>query len=1084
MKRDLPLKFLLRSYTKRNRGLWLKVILAGFCFVTSAVPTVAAGEKTPKKSSHQPVKSKRATKASSAFEFQVKGKVTDSKGEALIGASVSVKGTSLGTITDVNGNYALNAPDGNSTLVVSYLGYLPLEVPINGKATLNVTLQEDQTKVDEVVVVAYGTQRKISNVGAQSSVSVKELDQPVANISTMLAGRVAGVTGVQRSGQPGYDGADIWIRGIASMSGGSGPLVLVDGVERSMNNIDPQDVESFTILKDASATAVYGVRGANGVILIMTKRGEEGKPRVTFDYNQGITRFTKVPELIDGVDYMNLTNEAEYTRREPGTSGPLPKYSQEIINKTASGEDPFVYPNVNWLDEVFENFGRNRNANLNVSGGSPQAKYYVSLGYYDETGLFNTDAIAQYNATTRFTRYNVTSNVTLDLTKSTKVDLGIQGYIATGNYPAESAADIYGSALEISPIEYPVMYPGGFVPGRSSNGGSRNPYADAALRGYQNENKNQLFSNLRITQKLDRVTEGLSATAMFAFDAFNQHFIERSKREDTWIVDPNNPRNPDGTLNLGTAPTFSGQNFLSYGRSNGGNRRFYMEGALNYDRAFGKHRVSGMVLGNRSDLSDAFAGNFQASIPYRNEGVAGRATYSFDDRYFAEVNIGYNGSENFDPNRRYGFFPAFGLGWVVSNEKFFEPLSNTINFLKLRYTDGKVGQDSGAGRFAFLGEVRNKDDRGDNIRGYTFGRNRAGYGGIIEQTYGVAVTWVEARKQDIGIEINAFNSSLGIIFDVFKDRRVGAFVTRGDVPAYIGLTSIPSGNLGISENKGFDGTITYDKNIRDFSIGFRGTFSYNRNKVLENDQPAQLYPWLERRGTPLLANWGLTAEGLYSFEDDVNGDGFITPEDGDQYPAQYGKIQPGDIRYKDLNGDGRIDANDVSQIGQGDVPALTYGFGTSLGYKGLDISFFFQGQAEADIILEGRSIRPFSGDGGGENLYTIALDRWTEENPNPNAFYPRLSYGSGANGSNNNNQISSWWVKDIDFLRLKTAEIGYTIPSAISGKIGVGNARVYLRGVNLLTFSNFKLWDPELLTRNGARYPNISVYSLGFNLQF
>ncbi|WP_210464216.1 SusC/RagA family TonB-linked outer membrane protein [Rufibacter roseolus] len=1079
MKRDLPLKFLLSSYTQKNRGLWLKVVLAGFCFVSSAVPSQAIGEKASKKNTGLAVKSRQLARAGARVDFQVKGKVTDKTGSPLIGASVSVKGTAIGATTDVNGNYSINAPSESGTLVVSYIGYLSKEIAIGGKASIDIVLDEDQTKVDEVVVVAYGTQRKISNVGAQSSVSVKELDQPVANISTMLAGRVAGVTGVQRSGQPGYDGADIWIRGIASLSGSSAPLVLVDGVERSMNNIDPQDVESFTILKDASATAVYGVRGANGVILIMTKRGEEGKPRVTFDYNQGITQFTKVPKLIGGVDYMNLTNEAIYTRREPGGSIPTPKYSQEFIDKTASGEDPFVYPDVNWLDEVFERSGKNRNANLNVSGGSPQAKYYVSLGYYDETGLFNTDAIAQYNATTRFTRYNVTSNVTLDLTKTTKVDLGIQGYIATGNYPAENAATIYSSALEISPVEYPVMYPGGFVPGRTSNGGSRNPYADAALRGYQNENKNQLFSNLRLTQKLDQVTEGLSATAMFSFDAFNQHFIRRSKREDTWIVDPVNPRNPDGTLNLGTAPTFSGQNFLSYDRMNGGNRRFYMEGALNYDRAFGKHRISGLVLGNRSDYSDAFAGNFTESIPFRTEGIASRATYSFDDRYFAEVNIGYNGSENFDPANRYGFFPAFGLGWVISNEKFFEPLSNTINFLKLRYTDGKVGSDSGAGRFAFLGNVTD-----NNVRGYTFGRNRAGIGGIIEQTYGVAVTWVEARKQDIGIEINAFNSSLGIIFDVFKDRREGAFVARGDVPAYVGLTSIPSGNLGIVENKGFDGSINYDKNIGDFSMGFRGTFSYNRNKIIENDQPAQLYPWLERRGAPLLANWGYTALGLYSFEDDVNKDGFITPEDGDQYPVQFGRVQPGDIRYKDLNGDGRIDANDISKIGQGDVPALTYGFGTSLGYKGLDISLFFQGQAEADIVLEGRSIRAFSGDGGGENLYEIALDRWTEENPNPNAFYPRLSYGSGANGSNNNNQYSSWWLKEVDFLRLKTAEIGYTIPSAISGKIGIGNARVYLRGVNLLTFSNFKLWDPELLTRNGARYPNISVYSLGFNLQF
>jgi TonB-linked SusC/RagA family outer membrane protein len=1012
--------------------------------------------------------------------FQVKGKVTDSKGEPLIGTSVSIKGTNIGATTDMSGSYVLNAPGEDGILVVSYIGYLTQEVPIKARATVNIVLEEDQAKLEEVVVVGFGKQRKISNVGAQSTVSVKELDQPVANISTMLAGRVAGVTGVQRSGQPGYDEADIWIRGISSMSGGSSPLVLVDGVERSMNNIDPQDIESFTILKDASATAVYGVRGANGVILIVTKRGEEGKPRVTFDYNEGMTHFTKVPELVGGIDYMNLSNEAIFTRRTPGGDIPAPRYSQEIIDRTASGEDPFVYPDVNWIDEIFKDWGRNRNANLNVSGGSPLAKYYVSLGYYDETGLFNTDALAQYNATTRFSRYNVTTNVSLDVTPSTKVDLGIQGYMSTGNYPGESAASIYSSALEISPVEYPVMYPGGLVPGRNPNGGMRNPYADAALRGYQNENKNQMYSNLRVTQDMGALTKGLSATAMFAFDAYNVHTINRSKRQDTWIIDATNPRNPDGTLNVGTAPTYSGQNFLSYDRRNGGNRKFYSEAALNYDRAFEKHRVSGLLLFNRSDRSDAFAGDFRGSIPYRYQGLAGRATYSYDDRYFAEFNVGYNGSENFAPQNRYGFFPAFGIGWAVSNERFFEPISGTINFLKLRYTDGKVGGESGAGRFAYLSEVTD-----NNVRGYTFGLNRNGVGGIVEASYGVDVTWAESRKQDLGIEINAFNNSLGIIFDLFKEHTEGAFLQRGDVPAFVGLTSAPYGNLGVVENKGFDGSVNYNQNIGDFRVGFRGTFSYNRNKILENDKPEQRYAWMEgKTGVPILARFGYVADRLFTFEDDTNGDGYITPEDGDQFAQQFGQVQPGDIKYVDLNGDGLIDAYDRKQIGQGDVPALTYGFGTTIGYKGLDVSVFFQGQAEADIALEGRSIRPFSGDGGGENLYSIALDRWTEDNPDPDAFYPRLSYGSGTIGSNNNNQMSTWWIKDVNFLRLKTAEIGYTIPSRITDKAKIGNARVYLRGVNLLTFSKFKLWDPELLTSNGTRYPNVSVYSSGVNFQF
>ncbi|MDN5210458.1 TonB-dependent receptor [Fulvivirgaceae bacterium BMA12] len=1002
----------------------------------------------------------------------VTGKVSDENGEALPGVSILEKGTSNGTITDASGIFQLDVVDDNAILIFSFVGYLPQEIPVNGKSELNIEMSPDIQALEDIIVVGYGEQRKISFTGAQSSIPARELDHPVANISTMLAGRLAGITGVQRSGEPGYDGADIWIRGISTMSGGSNPLVLVDGVERSMNNIEPQDIESFTILKDASATAVYGVRGANGVILINTKKGKEGKPKVVFDYNQGITMFTKTPELLGGVDYMKLSNEALTTR------GEAPRYSQEVIERTESKYDPFVYPDVNWMEEVFRDHGNNRQASLNVNGGSATSKYYVSLGYYDETGLYNTDALAQYNSSARFTRYNVTTNINMNLTPTTKVDLGIQGYLADGNYPGESANTIFNGALEVSPVEYPVMYPGGYVPGRSPNGGMRNPYADATLRGYQNHNRNQLYSNLRVTQDLSGFTEGLSVTTMFAFDVYNEHRIQRRKREDTWIVDVNNPRNPDGTLNLGTVPTFQGQNFLSYSRSNGGNRRFYMETSLNYDRAFDRHRVGGLLLFNRSDYLNAFAGDFTESIPYRNQGLAGRITYSYDDRYFIEFNAGYNGSENFAPSKRYGFFPAFGFGWAISNEKFFEPLTNVIDFLKVRYTDGKVGSASGAGRFAFIGEVIRSGDSG-----YTYGKNRIRYDGIFEDSYAVDVTWAEARKQDLGIEINMFNYSLGIIVDVFKEYTEGAFLGRADIPNYVGLSTNPFGNIGIVENKGFDGSINFNKSFKDLVVGFRGTFSYNRNKILENGQPEQLYEWLERRGDPVLARYGFIAERLFTFEDDTDGDGYITTTDG-EFAEQFGQIMPGDIKYKDLNEDGRIDAFDQIQIGQGDVPALTYGFGVSLGYRNLDMSLFFQGQAEADIILSGTGIIPFRGDGGGANLYKVALDRWTGENPNPEAMYPRLSYGSAAVGQNNNTQTSTWWLRDIDFLRLKTAEIGYTLPSHIAGYLKMKNARVYMRGVNLLTFSKFDIWDPELLTSNGARYPNSTIFSLGVNIEF
>ena len=498
-----------------------------------------------------------------------------------------------------------------------------------------------------------------------------------------------------------------------------------------------------------------------------------------------------MPELADGVTYMQLANEALTTR------GQAPRYSQETIDRTASGEDPYVYPNVNWLNEVFEKWGYNRQAAVNANGGSATAKYYVSLGYYDETGLFATDALSQYNSETKFSRYNVTTNLTLDLSRSTRVDVGIQGYLSDGNYPGVSAVDIFSQAMLVPPVEYPVMYPGGIVPGRNPNGDQRNPYADVTQRGYQEETKNQLYSNITLKQNLDSWTEGLSASAMLAFDAYNEHVIRRDKRVDTYIVDATEPRNPDGTLNLGTLPTYTGQNFLSYGRANGGTRKFYTQANINYDRFFGKHYVTGLLLYNREDFSNAFASDFTLSIPFRYEGLAGRATYSYDDRYFIEFNVGYNGSENFAPSNRYGFFPAIGAGWLISNEKFFAPLAKTIDFLKIRYTDGKVGssnlgawnQISANQRFLFIGLVSS------DASGYTYGPSRSITTGIVESTYAVNVTWAESRKQDLGLDLHLLNSKFNVVFDLFKEKRTGLFLTRGDVPNFVGLTSDPYGNF-------------------------------------------------------------------------------------------------------------------------------------------------------------------------------------------------------------------------------------------------------------------------------------------------
>ncbi|MEE2772377.1 MAG: TonB-dependent receptor [Bacteroidota bacterium] len=1001
----------------------------------------------------------------------ITGTVTDGKGIPLPGVSVMEKNTTNGVQTNFDGEYTIQVQSQNAVLVYSYIGMKSQEQAVGSQTVLNVQLENDLESLDEVVLVGYGRQKKISVVGAQSTIEAEELEQPVANIGTMLAGRVSGLTGVQRSGLPGKDAADIWIRGIGTFAN-SGPLILVDGVQRSLNDINPIDIESFTILKDASATAVYGIRGANGVILIETKKGKIGKPKVMVDYFEGITQFTRVPDLVDGVTYMRLANEALTTR------GQEPKFDEEYIQRTASGYDPLLYPNVDWMDEVFNDYGRNRKATVNVNGGSQDSRYYVSLGYYDETGLFVTDGLENYDSTTRFKRYNFTSNLTVDITRTTNIQLGVRGYLSEGIYPQEGVGGIFGSAMEVSPVEYPKIYPGGFVPGKSANGGLRNPYAEVALRGYRTEIQNQINSNLRLTQELSFLTEGLSWTAMYAFDAYNEQNINRGKRENTYFVDQNNPYTRDGELILNL--TYTGNDFLGYSRDNGGERKTYLETSFNYDRTFGKHAVGGLLLFNRQDRINAFADNFTDAIPFRNQGVAARATYGYDDKYFLEVNGGYNGSENFAPKNRYGFFPSVAVGWVVSNEDFFKPVLNTIDYLKIRYSDGLVGAESGAGRFAYLNRVEQNRDWG-----FDFGESVQFIDGIRETYYGVDVTWSEARKQDIGIELNAFDSSLRIIFDLFKERTEGAFLRKRNLPNYVGLYDDPFGNLGVIENKGFDGSVNYNKRFNDFGIGFRGTFSYNRNKVIENGEPIQPYPWMEQRGQPLLARFGYVAERLYTLEDDTNGDGFITPADGDGIPSQFGQIMPGDVKYADLNGDGKIDAYDRQRIGQGDVPALTYGFGLTADYAGFDASVFFQGQAFADFMMGGSSIHPFDGGGGAGNLYTVAVDRWTPENDNPYAMYPRLSYGDSGIGQNNNTQTSTWWQRDIDFLRLKTAEIGYNLPDKLVEQWKLENVRFYARGTNLLTISSFDLWDPELsLASNGGQYPNISAVSLGTTINF
>jgi TonB-linked SusC/RagA family outer membrane protein len=1025
-----------------------------------SVPVYAAGADAP---------SYKWNKA----DVRISGTVRDRLGAPLEGVTVQVVGnTTITTTTDAAGKFSITVPE-KSILEFSSVGFKTQTIPVN-TLELEVVMDAVQGNMQEVVVVGFGKAKKITLVGAQSTVDLEELKQPTANLSATLSGRIAGVIGVQRSGLPGENAADLWIRGISTFGNNpSGPLIVVDGVQnRGLNAFDPEDIASFTILKDANALAVYGVAGANGVILITTKRGRTGKPSILLNYNQGITGFTKLPELTDGPTYMRLRNEAQVA------SGLAPEYSQAVIDATIKGDQPYLYPNVNWMKEIFNDHGSNRRANFSVRGGAEAARYYVSFAYYDETSLLKTDGLQTYDSDTRFRRLNVTTNLDMDWTKTTKVELGIQGNISKLNLPAIAVNDpnstpqgVFRQVMQTTPILYPLMYPGNLVPGINVANAQKSPYEMLTQMGFINTFNNQLYTNLRLTQDLGMITKGLSVYGLYSYDIFNQQRIIRSRQRNTWRINPVTPYNADGTVNLLPVIT-SGTENLGYGNANGGNRQNYFEAAINYNRRFGNnHSVTGLLLYNQRENINASAGDVIASLPSRLQGYVGRVTYGWKEKYFVEGNFGYNGSENFAPENRFGFFPSVGVGWVVSNEKFFDPLSDFIQFLKLRYSDGNVGSASGGRRFGFLTVVA------DNAAGFTFGNNNPNdvnrsFGGVRVTDYGYPIGWSTSHKQNFGVEFRTFNSRLNVIVDFFKEHRTNVLIQRGSLPAYVGLNNVPFASVGVIDNAGVDGTIEGGTfKLGAFNLDLRATFTYNRDKLIENDAPVQPYAYLERRGFNVLSNYGYVAEGLFQSQREID-------NHADQTPLG-GRPRPGDIRYKDLNSDGLINNLDIRRIGNGDVPNLVWGGGFNLSYKSFYFGAFFQGISGAERQLGGDGIIPFSNSTGAErsNLFAIAQDRWTEENPNPNAFYPRLAYGNGPN--RNNSVASTWWIKDIDFVRLKTLDMGISLPSGWVRKAGFRNAKFYAQGLNLLYWSPFKLWDPELNSSNGSAYPNTRNFTIG-----
>lgn len=1003
-----------------------------------------------------------STTIAQVSENVVTGLVKDKTGMLISGVNITEKGTTNSTSTTVNGLFSLKLKNPSAILVFSSVGFVSLEIPADLKKSMVVEMEIKAEDLSDVAVVGYGRQRKISLVGSQATVRPDDLKVPVRDLTNALAGRLAGVVAVQRSGEPGYDAASIFIRGISTFaSSPRSPLLVVDGVpDRSINNIDPEDIESFTILKDASATAVFGTRGANGVILVNTKKGKAGKVQVNVEANQAWSKFTQLPSFVDAPTFMRLYNEGLTMR------GRTAQYTDDVIQKHATGVDADLYPNVDWFKELFNQYGNSNRINLNVRGGSSTANYYISAGYYNEVGMFKRDEVQAYNSTIKFNRYNFTSNVNVDLTKTTKLELGINGFLTNGNYPGIGTSSLFSEATRVPPHVVPARYSNGQWP-QYQLGTPASPYRALTQSGYATEFSNTVRSNIKIKQALDMVLKGLSISSMFAFDNYSGSTLSRTRSVSTFVA-----TGRDATGNLITSPIFVGNNVLGFSSSTATNRRIYTETALNYSNTFGNvHNVSGMLLYNQSDYVNSNATDVVSAIPFRLRGLTGRATYGFDNRYFLEGNFGYTGSENFTPKKRYGLFPSIGAGWVVSNEKFFEPISQVLSHFKLRYSYGYSGNSNTGNRFLFLTQIGSGN-------GYTYGipGSTISYSGLQEGQVGSDVTWETSKRHNLGIEMNAFDNNLQLIVELFRERREGILIRNYTIPYASGFRAdnIPYGNIGITDNKGLDATLTYSKNFKRATfLSFTGTFNYNVNRNIYDGLPPWQYPWLNRQGHPIDQRFGYVALGLFKDSSEILAS-----------PVQSGDVRPGDIRYKDLNGDGIINAYDQTAIGYGAVPRILYGLNFGFGYRGFDLSLFFQGAGMVDFNYTGGfGTTPFVEGATYGNMYNTVLDRWSPDVKSPNAtpFYPRLSTNQTVT---TNYQLSTWWIKRADYIRLKSAELGYNFGIKALRKLSVSKMRVYVNGTNLFTKSRWKVWDPELGDGRGTSYPNTTMYNAGFRISF
>lgn len=1019
------------------------------------------------------------------------GTVTDTQGQPLPGVNIVVKNDAhLGTISDADGNFHFIKIPKDATLVFSFIGMKRKEVEVKGKTKIEVVLEANDQEIDEIVAVGFGTQKKESMVSAITTISSKELKTSSSNLTTAIAGRISGMIAYQRSGEPGQDNAEFFIRGLGSFGSGKvNPLILIDGIESTSTDLarlQPDDIDQFSVLKDANAAAVYGARGANGVVLVKTKAGQAGKTKFYFRFENKLSGNTRNFNLTDNITYMRMANEAALTR-DPNAILP---YSQSKINHTAAGDDPLLYPNNNWIDQLIKDYTVNQSMNFSVSGGSTKARYYVAGTYTVDNGVLNVDPINNFNSNIKLRNYSVRTNINLNLTKTTEAIIRMYAQFDDYNGPIGGGSATFNRAIWSNPVKFPAVYPssllpyvkhplfGGAVTGRGSTTLLTNPYAEM-VKGYQVYKNSTVQPQFEVHQDLNMITEGLTARAMVYVRRYSYFQVSRSYNPFFYSAakDPANGDinltvlNDGGTNSVGTV----GTEYLGY--NEGGkdiNSQMYLESAFNYNHTFkDKHDVTGMLLMLVSDYQSGNAGSVQLSLPKRNLGVSGRFTYAYDKRYMGEFNFGYNGSEKFAENSRYGFFPSFGLGWGVSNEQFFLPLKKTITNLKLRLTYGIMGNDqigNDEDRFFYLSDVNLDNGTYGATFGEDYGYHRNGVS--IARYANYNISWEKSEQFNLGLDVELFRS-LGLTAEIYKQKRTNILQARSYIGSTMGLQNTPTSNFGEAQSKGIDLTLTYNKSWSNgFYTQLRGNFTYAKSEVLKYDEVT--YPdgqeYRYRKGQSISQQYGYIAERLFTDDEEVANS-----------PTQFGEYMGGDIKYHDMNGDGRISSADRVPIGLPTTPEIVYGFGGTVGYKNFDFSAFFQGQARTSFFINSQNIAPFVINGGAQNGLLTAINdsHWSETNQDSYALWPRLS----DTFIENNDQLSTWWMRNGSFLRLKTVELGYNMPDRLLKRFSIEAMRLYANANNLFAISKFKLWDPEM-GGSGLGYPIQRVYNLGFTLSF